>query len=224
MEAIGAMLDFAFPDPPIPLDHTDDYTLLCAVMLSAQSTDGKVNEVTRTLFASCPTPQAMAQMAHADLLEIIRPLGLAPTKAKNLIACASRLLGLFGGRVPRSFKELESLAGVGHKTASCVMAQAFGVPTFAVDTHIHRLAIRWGVVGASGKVADVEAAFKAAPPTTSHLAPCPSTLRGRAAAVRAARLCVEKPIAPTAAAARRVLAMAAASGHMLFVAENSAFW
>ena len=164
MQAIGAMLDFAYPDPPIPLNHTDDYTLLCAIMLSAQSTDGKVNEVTRTLFARCPTPRAMAQTAHADVLEIIRPLGLAPTKAKNLITCASRLLSDFGGRVPRSIKELESLAGVGHKTASCVMAQAFGVPTFAVDTHIHRLAIRWGVVGASGKVADVEAAFKAAFP------------------------------------------------------------
>ncbi len=134
-----------YPEPPVPLDHSDPFTLLVAVLLSAQCTDKKVNEVTPSLFAAAPTPAAMASLPEATILGHIRQLGLAPTKAANLKRLGQLLLERHGGQVPRGFSALEALPGVGHKTASVVMAQAFGVPAFPVDTHIHRLAQRWGL-------------------------------------------------------------------------------
>ncbi len=138
-------LEQLYPETPIPLDHSDPFTLLIAVLLSAQCTDKKVNEVTPALFAAGPTPAAMAALEEATILGHIRQLGLAKTKARNVKRLAELLLERHGGEVPRSFAELEALPGVGHKTASVVMAQAFGVPAFPVDTHIHRLAQRWGL-------------------------------------------------------------------------------
>jgi len=146
---IGEILDGLYPEQPIPLDHVDPFTLLVAVMLSAQTTDKKVNEVTPALFARAPSAEAMAQVSAGEILELIRQIGLAPTKAKNLRAMAELLLERHGGAVPADREALEALPGVGHKTASVVMAQAFGVPAFPVDTHIHRLAARWGL--SSGK-------------------------------------------------------------------------
>lgn len=134
-----------YPDPPIPLDHQDDFTLLVAVLLSAQCTDKKVNEITPKLFRAAPTPTAMRDLGKEKILEIIRPLGLSTQKAKSLARLSGMLIQQYGGEVPKTFEELESLPGVGHKTASVVMAQAFGVPAFPVDTHIHRLAQRWGL-------------------------------------------------------------------------------
>lgn len=141
---IARILGELYPEPPIPLDHHDPFTLLVAVLLSAQTTDKKVNEVTPALFTAAPDPAAMARMPVEKILEIIRQVGLAPQKAKNLKAL-SEILTARGGEVPRSFEDLEALPGVGHKTASVVMAQAFGEPAFPVDTHIHRLAARWGL-------------------------------------------------------------------------------
>ena len=143
-DRIGELLDDLYPDPPIPLDHRDPYTLLVSVALSAQTTDKKVNEVTPALFARADTPEKMAALHPDEILEIIREIGLAPTKAKNLSAMAHQIVDA-GGEVRPDWEFLESLPGVGHKTASVVMAQAFGVPAFAVDTHIHRLAARWGL-------------------------------------------------------------------------------
>ena len=134
-----------YPSTPIPLDHSDAFTLLIAVLLSAQCTDKKVNEVTPALFAAGPTPEAMAALSEETILGHIRQLGLARTKARNVRRLAQLLLERHGGEVPCSFEALEALPGVGHKTASVVMAQAFGVPAFPVDTHIHRLAQRWGL-------------------------------------------------------------------------------
>ncbi|WP_153558991.1 endonuclease III [Roseimaritima sediminicola] len=138
-----------YPDPPIPLDHTDSFTLLVAVLLSAQCTDKKVNEVTPDLFRVGGSPASMASMGVEAILEIIRPLGLAPQKARALDGLSKQLLERFDGRVPETFEGLESLPGVGHKTASVVMAQAFDHPAFPVDTHIHRLAQRWGLTDGS---------------------------------------------------------------------------
>ena len=143
-ERIGAILDDLYPSPPIPLDHTDPYTLLVAVALSAQTTDKKVNEVTPRLFAVASTPEEMAALHPEEIQALIAEIGLAPTKARNLSAAAHRIVEL-GGEVLPDWAFLESLPGVGHKTASVVMAQAFGVPAFPVDTHIHRLAARWGL-------------------------------------------------------------------------------
>ena len=143
-ERIGEILDDLYPEPPIPLDHRDPYTLLVAVALSAQTTDKKVNEVTPALFAIADTPEKMAAIGEARILEVIREIGLAPTKAKNLWKAANQILDA-GGEVIPDWNFLESLAGVGHKTASVVMAQAFEMPAFPVDTHIHRLAGRWGL-------------------------------------------------------------------------------
>jgi endonuclease-3 len=134
-----------YPDPPIPLAHRDAYTLLVAVMLSAHTTDRSVNSVTPELFARADTPGKMAALPVAEIQRIIRPVGLSPTKAKNLSAMARLLVEKHGGEVPRTFEELEALPGVGHKTASVVMVQAFDTPAFPVDTHIHRLAQRWGL-------------------------------------------------------------------------------
>ena len=138
-------LEQHYPETPIPLDHSDPFTLLIAVLLSAQCTDKKVNEVTPTLFAAGPSPVAMAALPEDTILGHIRQLGLAKTKARNVKRLSELLLERHGGAVPQSFAELEALPGVGHKTASVVMAQAFGVPAFPVDTHIHRLAQRWGL-------------------------------------------------------------------------------
>lgn len=138
-------LDDLYPETPVPLDHRDPFTLLVAVLLSAQCTDKKVNEVTPALFAAGPDPTAMAALSEATILDHIRQLGLARTKAKNVRRLAELLLERHGGAVPESFEALEALPGVGHKTASVVMAQAFSVPAFPVDTHIHRLAQRWGL-------------------------------------------------------------------------------
>lgn len=142
---IAALLEELYPETPIPLDHTSPFTLLVAVLLSAQTTDKKVNEVTPELFRLGPTPAAMAARRVDEILKVIRVLGLAPTKAKNVRLLAQQLVERHGGEVPASFEALEALPGVGHKTASVVMAQAFGVPAFPVDTHIHRLAARWGL-------------------------------------------------------------------------------
>lgn len=148
-ERIQAILDQLYPDPPIPLDHRDPFTLLVAVVLSAQCTDARVNLVTPHLFRHAPTPAHLARRSEAAILADIRSCGLAPSKAKNLKALAERLVAEHGGTVPADFAALEALPGVGHKTASVVMAQAFGVPAFPVDTHIHRLAARWGLSNGS---------------------------------------------------------------------------
>ena len=145
VEVILQRLHKQYPETPIPLDHSDPFTLLIAVLLSAQCTDKKVNEVTPALFAAGPTPAAMAALDEEQILAFIRQLGLAKTKAKNVRRLAQILVTAYDGDVPQSFEELEALPGVGHKTASVVMAQAFGVPAFPVDTHIHRLAQRWGL-------------------------------------------------------------------------------
>lgn len=156
---IQEILDALYPAAPIPLDHTDPYTLLVAVMLSAQTTDKKVNEVTPRLFARASTPQQMAALEVDEIREIIREIGLAPTKAKNLREMSRLLLERHGGEVPADLEALEALPGVGHKTASVVLVQAFGQPAFPVDTHIHRLAARWGL--SSGKnVVQTEADLK----------------------------------------------------------------
>lgn len=143
-ERIGEILDDLYPETPIPLDHTNPYTLLVAVALSAQTTDKKVNEVTPALFAVADSPEKMATLSPDEILGYIKEIGLAPTKAKNLSNMAHQILD-DGGEVRPDWEFLESLAGVGHKTASVVMSQAFGVPAFPVDTHIHRLADRWGL-------------------------------------------------------------------------------
>jgi endonuclease-3 len=140
---VGKELEKLYPETPVPLDHTDAFTLLVAVVLSAQCTDKKVNEITPALFAEAGTPAKMAAMTEARVLTLIRQLGLAPQKSKALVGLGKMLMTKHGGVVPRTFEELEELPGVGHKTASVVMAQAFGVPAFPVDTHIHRLAKRW---------------------------------------------------------------------------------
>tara|TARA_Y100000816_G_scaffold288850_1_gene274215 strand:- start:33 stop:671 length:639 start_codon:yes stop_codon:yes gene_type:complete len=141
---IGEILDSKYPETPSPLDHVDSYTLLVAVMLSAQSTDKKVNEITPKLFEVAGSPKKMALLEVEEIRQVIREIGLAPTKAKNLRRMAEQILE-DGGEVRPDWEFLESLAGVGHKTASVVMSQAFGVPAFPVDTHIHRLAARWGL-------------------------------------------------------------------------------
>ena len=141
---IGDKLDEMYPETPIPLDHFDPYTLLVAVMLSAQTTDKKVNEVTPRLFEAAGRPEEMALLEVDEIHSIIREIGLAPTKSRNLRRMAEQILE-DGGGVRPDWDFLESLAGVGHKTASVVMSQAFGVPAFPIDTHIHRLAARWGL-------------------------------------------------------------------------------
>jgi endonuclease-3 len=132
-----------YPETPIPLDHRDPYTLLVAVVLSAQCTDKRVNLVTPALWTLANTPGAMAQVPVPKIQGIIRPCGLSPQKAKAISGLSRLLVEQHGGMVPRTFAELEALPGVGHKTASVVMSQAWGVPAFPVDTHIHRLAARW---------------------------------------------------------------------------------
>lgn len=142
-DLVRTRLAAMYPNPPVPLDHQDDFTLLVAVLLSAQCTDKKVNEVTPELFDRGGSPATMMAMGGEAILSIIRPLGLSTQKAKNLARLSEIVVTQHDGKVPRTFEQLESLPGVGHKTASVVMAQAFGVPAFPVDTHIHRLAQRW---------------------------------------------------------------------------------
>jgi endonuclease-3 len=168
-DRIGEILDKLYPQPPIPLDHQDPYTLLVSVMLSAQTTDKKVNEVTPALFAEASNPRAMAALPVDRILGFIRTVGLAPTKAKNLKAMAELLIERHGGEVPNDIDALEALPGVGHKTASVVICQAFGRPAFPVDTHIHRLAARWGL--SSGKnVVQTEADLKKVFPEDTWIA------------------------------------------------------
>jgi endonuclease-3 len=171
-DRIGAQLDALYPETPVPLDHSDAFTLLVAVLLSAQCTDERVNLVTPALFARASTAAAMAEVPEADILEAIRSCGLAPTKARNIRALSQQLVRDHGGEVPADWEVLESLPGVGHKTASVVMSQAFGIPAFPVDTHIYRLARRWGLsVGSTvEKVeADLKAAFPEATWNKRHL-------------------------------------------------------
>jgi len=142
---IVAMLEELYPETPVPLDHTNTFELLVAVLMSAQTTDLKVNEVTPALFAKANTPAQMAKLPVQTILEDIRQVGLAPTKAKNIRRLSELLVERHDGVIPDSFEALEALPGVGHKTAGVVLAQAFGIPAFPIDTHIHRLAARWGL-------------------------------------------------------------------------------
>ena len=137
-------LNELYPEIPIPLDHTDAYTLLIAVLLSAQSTDVRVNQITPMLFEKARTPAAMVQLTVEEIRDIIRPVGLSPMKSKGIHGLSQILLDKHEGQVPQTYEELEALPAVGHKTAAVVMAQAFNIPTFPVDTHIHRLMYRWG--------------------------------------------------------------------------------
>jgi endonuclease-3 len=141
-----------YPDTPIPLDHRDEFTLLVAVLLSAQCTDKKVNEITPALFEAADAPQAMWDLGESAILKIIRPLGLSKQKAKSIAKLSQIIVEQHDGQVPESFEQLEELPGVGHKTASVVMSQAFGHPAFPVDTHIHRLAQRWGLTNGKNVV------------------------------------------------------------------------
>lgn len=145
-------LEKLYPETPVPLDHTDAYTLLVAVLLSAQCTDERVNQVTPSLWRLARNPFDMVKLTVDDIREVIRPCGLSPAKSKAIWGLSDILINEHGGEVPQTFEALEALPGVGHKTASVVMAQAFGVPAFPVDTHIHRLMRRWGMT--SGKNVD----------------------------------------------------------------------
>jgi endonuclease-3 len=142
---IVEMLEELYPETPVPLDHTNTFELLVAVLMSAQTTDLKVNEVTPALFAKANTPEQMSKLPVQTILEDIRQVGLAPTKAKNIRRLSELLVERHDGVIPDSFEALEALPGVGHKTAGVVLAQAFGIPAFPIDTHIHRLAARWGL-------------------------------------------------------------------------------
>jgi endonuclease-3 len=151
-ERIQSMLEELYPETPVPLDHDSPFQLLVAVLMSAQTTDLKVNQVTPALFKQGPTPEKMAQLEVATIQSLIREVGLAPTKAKNIRRLSELLIERHQGNIPNTFEELEALPGVGHKTAGVVLAQAFNIPAFPVDTHIHRLAARWGL--SNGKNVD----------------------------------------------------------------------
>jgi|TARA_Y100000996_G_C22542221_1_gene650440 endonuclease-3 len=165
-EKILEMLEEFYPVTPIPLDHSSPYQLLVAVLMSAQTTDKKVNEVTPELFRVGPDAERMSKIPVEQIQNLIREIGLAPTKAKNIRRLSEMLIESHGGEVPQTFEELEELPGVGHKTASVVMAQSFGVPAFPVDTHIHRLAARWGLSNGSN-VTKTEKDLKAVFPRES---------------------------------------------------------
>ena len=143
VEYIASKFEELYPNPEIPLDHENNFTFLIAVMLSAQSTDKKVNEITPKLFSKANTPEKMDRLEINEIRDYIREIGLAPTKAKNIKKTSQLLIEKHRGKVPKTFEELEELPGVGHKTASVIMSQAYGQPAFPVDTHIHRLAFRW---------------------------------------------------------------------------------
>jgi len=157
---IAEILEELYPTPPVPLLHRDPYTLLVAVLLSAQCTDARVNQVTPVLFARARNAREMSHLDVREIRRIIRPCGLSPSKSKAIKELSKIIVEQHGGQVPKTFEELEALPGVGHKTASVVMAQAFGVPAFPVDTHIHRLAARWGLSDGSN-VARTERDLKA---------------------------------------------------------------
>tara|TARA_Y100000766_G_scaffold67674_1_gene56773 strand:- start:1252 stop:1929 length:678 start_codon:yes stop_codon:yes gene_type:complete len=144
-ERIQTMLEELYPETPVPLDHNNSFQLLVAVLMSAQTTDLKVNQVTPELFKQGPNPAKMASLEVSHIQSMIREVGLAPTKAKNIKRLSELLLERHQGDIPNTFEELEALPGVGHKTAGVVLAQAFGIPAFPIDTHIHRLAARWGL-------------------------------------------------------------------------------
>lgn len=145
VQFICKTLDELLPDPPIPLDYSDPYTLLVAVVLSAQCTDLRVNQVTKELYTKAKTPKAMVKLGVEKITEIIKPCGLSTTKGKNIFNLSKILVEKYNSVVPQTFEELEALPGVGHKTASVMMIHAFKIPAFPVDTHIHRLAKRWGL-------------------------------------------------------------------------------
>ena len=151
-ERIQSMLEELYPETPVPLDHDTPFQLLVAVLMSAQTTDLKVNQVTPELFRQGPNPEKMAALEVSQIQSMIREVGLAPTKAKNIKRLSELLLERHQGNIPNTFEELEALPGVGHKTAGVVLAQAFGIPAFPIDTHIHRLAARWGL--SSGRNVD----------------------------------------------------------------------
>ena len=159
-------LEESYPHPPIPLDHSNEFTLLVAVLLSAQCTDVMVNQVTPALFKLADSAKKMAKVPTEQILKIIRPCGLSPQKSNAISGLSKILVEQHRGQIPKSFEQLESLPGVGHKTASVVMAQAFGVPAFPVDTHIHRLAQRWGLTNGKN-VKQTEADLKSLFPETS---------------------------------------------------------
>ena len=146
---ISETLQRLYPNPPVPLDHKDSYTLLIAVLLSAQCLDSRVNEITPLLFSHADNPYDMVKMSVEEIQDIIRPCGLSPMKSKGIWGLSKIIIEQHGGKVPCDMKALEKMPGVGHKTASVVMAQAFGVPSMPVDTHIHRLAQRWGLTNGS---------------------------------------------------------------------------
>ena len=192
-----------YPNPPVPLDHKDAYTLLIAVLLSAQCTDARVNQVTPVLFELADNAEKMQLQSVETVREIIRPCGLSPTKSKNIVALSRQLVEQFHGEVPQDFALLESLPGVGHKTASVVMAQAFGHPAFPVDTHIHRLAQRWGL--SSGKsVVQTERDLKACFPRETGM------------------ICIYKLYFMAASSARHVAVMAAIAHSVAPISESSA--
>ena len=171
-EYVVEALEALYPETPIPLDHSDPFTLLVAVVLSAQCTDARVNTVTPLLFAKARTPEAMAALSVDEIAAIIRPCGLTPMKSKGIHQFSKMIMELHQGEVPQSFEALEAMPSVGHKTASVVMSQAFGVPAFPVDTHIHRLMYRWGLT--NGKSVeqtekDAKALFPRALWNTLHL-------------------------------------------------------
>lgn len=159
-------LDKLYPSTPVPLDHSDPYTLLIAVLLSAQCTDERVNKITPLLFERANTPQGMIQLEVEEIKQIIRPCGLSPRKSKAIYDLSHILINEHGGEVPADFEALERLPGVGHKTASVVMSQAFGVPAFPVDTHIHRLMYRWGLTNGKNVVQTEKDAKKLFPKET----------------------------------------------------------
>ena len=142
---VKKLLDKKYPQTPIPLNHKDNFSLLVAVLLSAQCTDERVNQITPKLFAKASNPKSMSKLTQNQIYQIIKPCGLGPQKSKAIKNLSSILVNKFNSKVPNNFNDLESLPGVGHKTASVVMSQGFGIPAFAVDTHIHRLAQRWGL-------------------------------------------------------------------------------
>lgn len=152
IEYIVTELERLYPETPVPLDHTDEYTLLIAVLLSAQCTDERVNKITPLLFERADNPFDMVQLTVDEIRETIRPCGLSPRKSQAIYTLSEMLIEKYQGKVPQSFEQLEELPGVGHKTASVVMAQAFGVPAFPVDTHIHRLLTRWGITNGKNVV------------------------------------------------------------------------
>jgi endonuclease-3 len=165
-------LNDLYPEIPIPLDHKDPYTLLIAVLLSAQCTDVRVNQITPLLFAKADNPQDMIKMSVEEIKEIIRPCGLSPMKSKGIHGLSHILIEKYNGEVPQSFEALEALPAVGHKTASVVMSQAFGVPAFPVDTHIHRLLYRWNLTSGKNVVQtekDAKAIFPIATWNELHL-------------------------------------------------------